>query len=60
LRVAGGIGAERLLVVPAGSRLTATGLRDGDWWQVRGVVDGEPVEGWASSLWLRRVDEGQR
>jgi len=58
LRVAGGIGAERLLVVPAGSRLTATGLRDGDWWQVRGTVNGEAVEGWASSLWLRRVDEG--
>jgi len=58
LRVAGGIGAERLLVVPAGSRMTATGLRDGDWWQVRGTVNGEAVEGWASSLWLRRVDEG--
>lgn len=59
LRVAGGIDAERLLVVPAGSRVTATGLRDGDWWQVRGTVNGEAVEGWASSLWLRRADEGQ-
>lgn len=59
LRVAGGIDAERLLVVPAGSRVTATGRRDGDWWQVRGTVDGEAVEGWASSLWLRRADEGQ-
>ena len=58
LRVAGGVGAERLLVVPAGSRLTATGRRDGDWWQVRGTVNGAEVEGWASSLWLRRVDEG--
>lgn len=57
LRVAGGIDAERLLVVPAGSRVTATGRRDGDWWQVRGTVNGEQVEGWASSLWLRRVDE---
>ena len=57
LRVAGGIDAERLLVVPAGSRVTATGRRDGDWWQVRGTVNGEAVEGWASSLWLRRADE---
>lgn len=58
LRAAGGVDAERLLVVPAGSRLTATGRRDGDWWQVRGTVNGAAVEGWASSLWLRRVDEG--
>lgn len=58
LRAAGGVDAERLLVVPAGSRLTATGRRDGDWWQVRGTVNGTAVEGWASSLWLRRVDEG--
>jgi len=57
LRVAGGIGAERLLVVPAGARVEATGRRDGDWWQVRATVDGETVEGWASSLWLRRADE---
>ena len=59
LRVAGGIGAERLLVVPAGARVEATGRRDGDWWQVRATVDGETVEGWASSLWLRRADEGR-
>lgn len=58
LRVAGGVGAERLLVVPAGSRIIATGRRDGDWWQVRAIVKGEEVEGWASSLWLRRADEG--
>jgi hypothetical protein len=58
LRAAGGVDAERLLVVPAGSRLTATGRRDGDWWQVRGTVNGATVEGWASSLWLRRADEG--
>ncbi|MGF6274427.1 hypothetical protein ABIB38_002809 [Massilia sp. UYP11] len=57
LRVAGGIGAARLLVVPAGARVEATGLRDGDWWQVRATVDGKAVEGWASSLWLRRADE---
>ncbi|WP_306393600.1 SH3 domain-containing protein [Telluria beijingensis] len=59
LRVAGGVGAERLLVVPAGARVEATGRRDGDWWQVRATVDGQAVEGWASSLWLRRADEGR-
>ena len=57
LRVAGGIGAERLLVVPGGTRVIATGRRDGDWWQVRTTLDGKDVEGWASSLWLRRADE---
>lgn len=57
LRVAGGIGAERLLVVPGGARVIATGRRDGDWWQVRAKLDGKDVEGWASSLWLRRADE---
>ena len=57
LRVAGGIGAERLLVVPGGTRVIATGQRDGDWWQVRANLDGKHVEGWASSLWLRRADE---
>lgn len=57
LRVAGGVGAERLLVVPAGARVEATGLRDGDWWQVRATLHGKDVEGWASSLWLRRADE---
>lgn len=57
LRVAGGIGAERLLVVPGGARVIATGRRDGDWWQVRASLDGQDVEGWASSLWLRRADE---
>jgi len=57
LRVAGGVGAERLLVVPAGSRVVATGRTEGDWWQVRASIDGVEVEGWASSLWLRRADE---
>jgi hypothetical protein len=58
LRVEGGVGAERLLVIPAGSRVVATGLRDGDWWQVRATLEKRVVEGWASSLWLRRADEG--
>ena len=59
LRVAGGVGAARLLVVPAGARVQATGRRDGDWWQVRATIGGKEVEGWASSLWLRRADEGR-
>jgi hypothetical protein len=37
--------------------VTPTGALDGDWWQVRARVKGRKVEGWASSLWLRRVDE---
>ena len=57
LREHTGIDARRLAVVPAGTRVTATGQRRGDWWQVSAVVDGRRLEGWASSLWLRRADE---
>ena len=57
LREHTGIDARRLAVVPAGTRVTATGRRRGDWWQVSAVVDGRRLEGWASSLWLRRADE---
>jgi hypothetical protein len=54
LRSGTGTGAVRLGVVPAGAAVTATGRRDGDWWQVRSPAAGT---GWASSLWLRRPDE---
>ena len=57
LREDTGIDARRLAVVPAGTRVTATGRRRGDWWQVSAVVDGRRLDGWASSLWLRRADE---
>ncbi|SFD11426.1 SH3 domain-containing protein [Massilia yuzhufengensis] len=57
LRAGTGVAARRLAVVPAGSHLTASGRREGDWWQVSAVVDGRRLEGWASSLWLRRADE---
>jgi len=57
LREHTGINARRLAVVPAGARVTATGQRRGDWWQVSAVVDGRRHDGWASSLWLRRADE---
>ncbi|BDT58828.1 hypothetical protein MasN3_23220 [Massilia varians] len=60
LREHTGINARRLAVVPAGSRVTATGQRRGDWWQVSAVVDGRRLDGWASSLWLRRADEDSR
>ena len=57
LRDGTGVGARRLAVVPAGAQVTATGERKGDWWQVSAVVDGRRLDGWASSLWLRRAGE---
>ena len=57
LRDDSGVSARRLAVVPAGTQVTATGLRKGDWWQVSATVGGRQVDGWASSLWLRRADE---
>jgi len=60
LRTAVGVGAERVAVLPGGAIVTATGMQDGDWWQVRAEVGGQARAGWASSLWLRRADEGRR
>ncbi|WP_296943890.1 SH3 domain-containing protein [uncultured Massilia sp.] len=57
LRDGTGTGARRLQVLAAGTRVTATGEARQDWWRVRARVDGRNVEGWASSLWLRRADE---
>lgn len=57
LRAAKGTDAPRLALVPAGATVTATGARDGDWWRLRADVDGKTIEGWSSSLWLRRIDE---
>ena len=54
LREDRGVGAARMRVLRAGTVVSATGATDGDWWRVR--VEGG-VEGWASSLWLRRTDE---
>jgi len=59
LRADTGVNARRLAVVPAGDQVTATGVRRGDWWQVQAEVDGQELSGWASSLWLRRADEGK-
>ena len=60
LRAARGTAAPRIAVVPAGALVTATGLRDGDWWQLSARVEGKQVVGWSSSLWLRRADEGNQ
>lgn len=57
LRTQGGVRGTRVAVLPAGAFVTAGGARDGDWWQVRARVKGGELEGWANSLWLRRVDE---
>lgn len=54
VRTGTGTGAARLATVPAGAFVTATGQRDGDWWEVR---TGQHRTGWASSLWLRRPAE---
>jgi hypothetical protein len=55
LREDRGVRAARMRVLPAGTVVSTTGAADGDWWRVR--VEGSGVEGWASSLWLRRTDE---
>ncbi|MES2152016.1 MAG: SH3 domain-containing protein [Pseudomonadota bacterium] len=60
LRAASGTAALRVAVVPAGALVTSTGAHEGDWWELSASVDGKPVRGWASSLWLRRPDERRR
>lgn len=60
LRSAKGTAARRIAVVPAGSVVTTTGVRDGDWWQLSARVGGREVQGWSSSLWLRRADESAK
>jgi hypothetical protein len=57
LRAASGTGTRRVAVVPPGSMVTATGARDGDWWEVSAIIKGRRITGWVSSLWLRRADE---
>ena len=57
LRADASTSSERLATVAAGSLVTPTGQRRGDWWQVRAQADGREQTGWASSLWLRRKIE---
>ena len=60
LRAGAGIHARRVALVPAGATVTTTGAREGDWWAVRADVGRRHVEGWVSSLWLRRAEEAHR
>ncbi len=57
LRAAAGVHAARIATVPAGADATPTGERDGDWWQIKAIIDGRETTGWVSSLWLRRSGE---
>ena len=57
LRAASGIDSVRVALVPIGSRITVTGARDGDWWQVKARLGRRELQGWTSSLWLRRAEE---
>jgi hypothetical protein len=59
LRDGTGVFARRVAVVPAGERVSATGQRKGDWWEVSARVGGREVRGWVSSLWLRRMEEAR-
>jgi hypothetical protein len=60
LRESRSVGARRVGVVPVGAAVTTTGRSVGDWWEVSARIDGQPVRGWASSLWLRRPDEAHK
>jgi hypothetical protein len=57
LRVTAGTDSPRMIVVPAGATVTPTGVRSGDWWQIKASVAGRESTGWVSSLWLRRSGE---
>jgi hypothetical protein len=57
LRAAPGVHAARLAIVPAGAEATPTGMRNGDWWQIKTSINGRENTGWVSSLWLRRSGE---
>lgn len=59
LRAGPDVGSARLAVIPAGARLTPTGERSGDWWQVHSDDGARRRTGWVSSLWLRQLAERQ-
>ena len=60
LRSGVGVDQVRIATLQRGSRVTVTGKRDGDWWEVgtKDVNSGRQQIGWVSSLWLRRLGEG--
>lgn len=55
LRTGPGTQHERLSTLPREAVVQFVGPREGDWWRLR-APNGQ--EGWASSLWLRRMGEG--
>lgn len=55
LRTGPGTQHERLSTLPREAVVQFIGPREGDWWHLR-APNGQ--EGWASSLWLRRMGEG--
>ncbi|WP_432377363.1 SH3 domain-containing protein [Duganella sp. P38] len=57
LRAAPGVSAARIAIVPAGADVIPTGACDGDWWQIKTILDDTVSAGWVSSLWLRRSGE---
>ncbi len=57
LRNGASTAATRLAVVPAGTIVTTTGQRSGDWWQVSATIGKAAMTGWTNSLWLRREVE---
>jgi hypothetical protein len=57
LRATAGVDSPRMVIVPAGAMVTPTGMRSGDWWQIKASVAGRENTGWVSSLWLRRSGE---
>ena len=57
LRAAPGVHSARVTTVQAGALVTPTGVHDGDWWQIKTIINGRETSGWASSLWLRRRGE---
>ncbi len=54
LREKPGVNSLRLAVLPTGDKVVFDGATEGDWWRVR-TESGQT--GWASSIWLRRLDE---
>lgn len=57
LRAAPGVHAARVTIVPSGAEVVPTGVHDGDWWQIKTIIDDTETTGWVSSLWLRRSSE---
>lgn len=55
LRTAAGVQSPWIATLPRGDIIEFDGAQQGDWWRIR-ARSGQV--GWASSLWLRRLQEG--